>query len=158
MNITIQNLETGIVYDEFICPEEILETAEDAIKRGQASGMIYGAGDRWSWRVAPEAPVRLEFTRDGEVECAFDIPKTSWQAFQLVAAKNGVAARDYLAFCVANCLSEGDPLEEVIEWLFSVAPTRSPEVTRFDSASERFHRGEIRTMRLPDNARWEDLA
>ena len=61
--------------------------------------------------------IAIEFTQSGEVVESHKVPKIAWQAFQLVAAKNGFEAEDFLVVALAGCVAEGMNIPEALRWL-----------------------------------------
>jgi hypothetical protein len=146
MNITIENLETGVRYDMFTCPAAITVEAHNAYHRGQRSGLVYGNGQRWEWHddTPGDDDVIIELTRGGEIEDQITIPATGWAAWQVVAAKSGRDPAEWLTGVLGAAMADGLDIRQTLRWLF---PRKSEEVQHFETASTRFH-GEVRTMKL----------
>jgi hypothetical protein len=112
--MSIQNTSTIKHFIEI----EISREVDRAIKRGQRVGVVYCGGNRWDWQVVEETDVVIEFERSGKVVERHAVPWQSWQAFKIVAAGNGMDARDYLVALLGNLISEGESVAGMVRWIF----------------------------------------
>ena len=113
-------IENGArTYNERTCPPGVRPVVEKAVERGQTSGSLAAAGRIWRWARTPFSAetIAIEFTQRGEVVESYKVPKIAWQAFQLVAAKNGFEAEDFLVVALAGCVTEGMNILEALRWL-----------------------------------------
>ena len=116
--------DLGEIFERIDCPTEVTNEIDEAIGRRQMSGVVYARGMRWSWTAEPLHPldddVVLDFERGGQVVERYTIPWQSWEAFKVVAARNGQSAKDYLTLILGCGLAEGETVGEMIHWLFSL--------------------------------------